>query len=92
MILLSTVGMIPVIKTILTERDEILTDGIKAACQRAGKDGRVVAVLGLLHVNGVARRMLVTTGDEDRLVDGTLIDEKMNTLIDGTSKEERIRR
>ncbi|KAG7348600.1 TraB family protein [Nitzschia inconspicua] len=53
-----TLASIPVVKTILTERDEILTTGIQEACQRAGKGGRVVAVLGLLHVNGVANRML----------------------------------
>jgi pheromone shutdown protein TraB len=49
---------LPAVGVILTERDEILTTGIQAACQRAGKGGRVVAVLGLLHVNGVAKRML----------------------------------
>ena len=36
---------IPVIKTILTERDEVLTSGIQTACRRAGENGRVVAVL-----------------------------------------------
>ncbi|KAG7369312.1 TraB family protein [Nitzschia inconspicua] len=56
-----TLASIPVVKTILTERDEILATGIQEACQRAGKGGRVVAVLGLLHVNGVAKRMLQQT-------------------------------
>jgi hypothetical protein len=36
---------VPVVKTILTERDEILTSGIRTACRRAGENGRVVAVL-----------------------------------------------
>ena len=49
---------LPAVGVVLTERDEILTAGIQAACQRAGEGGRVVAVLGLLHVNGVAKRML----------------------------------
>jgi len=49
---------LPAVGVVLTERDEILTVGIQAACQRAGEGGRVVAVLGLLHVNGVAKRML----------------------------------
>lgn len=49
---------LPAVGVILTERDEILTAGIKAACKRAGQGGQVVAVLGLLHVNGVAKRML----------------------------------
>lgn len=55
---------LPSVRVILTERDEILTEGIQAACQRAGDGGRVVAVLGMLHVNGVAKRMLVGP-DED---------------------------
>ena len=38
--------------------DDILADGIRAACQNAGPDGRVVAVLGLLCVNGIAHRLL----------------------------------
>lgn len=58
---------LPAVSVILTERDEILTAGIQAACRRAGKGGRVVAVLGLLHVNGVAKRMLLApalSGDD----------------------------
>ncbi len=51
------------VSVILTERDEILTTGIKAACRRAGEGGRVVAVLGLLHVNGVAKRMLTVSSE-----------------------------
>ena len=55
----SFVGIVlPAVKVVLTERDEILTSGIQAACQRAGDGGRVVAVLGFLHVNGIAQRML----------------------------------
>lgn len=49
---------LPAVGVVLTERDEILTAGIQAACRRAGPGGRVVAVLGLLHVNGVAKQML----------------------------------
>ena len=49
---------LPAVRVILTERDEVLTKGIQAACRRAGKGGHVVVVMGLLHVNGVAKRML----------------------------------
>lgn len=49
---------LPAVSVILTERDEILTIGIQTACRRAGEGGHVVAILGLLHVNGVAKRML----------------------------------
>jgi hypothetical protein len=52
---------LPAIRVILTERDEILTEGIREACVRAGPGGRVVAVLGLLHVNGIAKRMMEKT-------------------------------
>jgi hypothetical protein len=62
---------LPAARVILAERDDILTTGIQAACRLAaakhekdGKRGRVVAVLGLLHVNGVARRMLSTVKDD----------------------------
>ena len=48
----------PLVKVVLTDRDDILADGIRKACQRAGSGGRVVAVLGLLHVNGIADRIL----------------------------------
>eukprot|EP00980_Cylindrotheca_fusiformis_P029312 scaffold23091_cov152-Cylindrotheca_fusiformis.AAC.2 len=55
----SFVGLtLPAIKVIITDRDGILTSGIQAACRHAGKGGRVVAVLGFLHVNGVAHRMI----------------------------------
>jgi pheromone shutdown protein TraB len=57
-------ALVPVVKVILTERDEALANGIQSACRRAGKGGRVVAILGLLHVNGVARRMLVVEDDK----------------------------
>ncbi|CAJ1966862.1 unnamed protein product [Cylindrotheca closterium] len=52
---------LPAVKVILFERDQVLTNGIKASCKRAGKGGRVVAVLGFLHVNGVAKKMLQDT-------------------------------
>ena len=65
-------GLLPAARVILAERDDILTNGIQAACRLAAakheKDGkrrgRVVAVLGLLHVNGVAKRMLSTVKDD----------------------------
>ena len=52
---------LPAVKVVLRERDAQLSDGIREACQIAAEkqdSGRVVAVLGLLHVNGVARRLL----------------------------------
>jgi len=52
---------LPAVKVILFERDQVLANGIKASCKRAGKDGRVVAVLGFLHVNGVTKKMLQET-------------------------------
>jgi hypothetical protein len=62
---------LPAVGVILTERDEILTSGIQAACRRAGNGGRVVAVVGLLHVNGIAKRMLTEGSSSDT-------DEKQN--------------
>ena len=52
--------VLPATRIILCERDDQLTDGIRAACRNAStkEDARVVAVLGLLHVNGVAKRLL----------------------------------
>lgn len=53
---------LPASHIILRERDECLTEGIRAACRLAAENadvtsrGRVVAVLGLLHVNGIAER------------------------------------
>ena len=52
---------LPAVKVILRERDVQLSDGIREACHIAAKKqdaGRVVAVLGLLHVNGVAKRLM----------------------------------
>ena len=62
---------VPVTQVILYERDDQLTDGIRSACRlaaskhqgnrsgdKSGSPGRVVAVLGLLHINGVAQRLL----------------------------------
>jgi pheromone shutdown protein TraB len=55
---------LPAAKVILRERDDTLTVGIREACRVAqasaaaeNRRGRVVAVLGLLHVNGVAQRL-----------------------------------
>ena len=59
---------LPVIKVIIHERDDQLARGISRACQEVVKKrknvesderGRVVAVLGLLHVNGVAERLIL---------------------------------
>ena len=49
---------LPATRVVLRERDDHLATGIRAACRIAPSGGRVVAVLGLLHVNGVARRLL----------------------------------
>jgi len=65
---------LPATRVVLRERDDQLTKGIRAACRQiAGSDDqkknvmqspkRVVAVLGLLHVNGVAQRLLEGGGD-----------------------------
>lgn len=67
---------LPATRLILCERDDQLSRGIQAACRIAASkhknlqnsassetNGRVVAVLGLLHVNGVAQRLL-TQHDE----------------------------
>lgn len=52
---LYTVVVLPATKIVVSERDDVLTKGIQTACR-----GRkhVVAVLGLLHVNGVADRLI----------------------------------
>jgi len=65
------VVVLPMVRIILTERDDQLARGIDLACEIAaetaardedksvqGSGGRVVAVLGLLHLNGVARRLI----------------------------------
>ena len=53
---------LPASRVILRERDDRLAQGIRDAChvatRKAPNGGRVVAVLGLLHVNGVAQRLL----------------------------------
>lgn len=55
----SFVGLtLPAIKVVITERDVVLANGIQAACKKAGNGGQVVAVLGFLHVNGVAKQMI----------------------------------
>jgi hypothetical protein len=65
--------VLPAVSVILAERDDILTSGIQAACREAAskqptketlRPGRVVAVLGLLHVNGVASRLLSSSQDD----------------------------
>jgi hypothetical protein len=63
--------VLPATRVILCERDDPLAFGIRTACEVAvaskkeiGDDtsnARVVAVLGLLHVNGVAQRLLDST-------------------------------
>lgn len=66
---------LPATRVILCERDDQLTEGIRAACRNAVSSGekenvRVVAVLGLLHVNGVAKRLLQQQdGEEENVVD-----------------------
>jgi predicted RNA methylase len=55
---------LPATRVILCERDDQLTEGIRAACRASPNGGRVVAVLGLLHVNGVASRLLTSDQDE----------------------------
>ncbi len=58
---------LPTSKIILSERDDQLAKGIDDAChfvskrysdRNDGKRGRVVCVLGFLHVNGVANKLL----------------------------------
>mmetsp|Transcript_30605 Transcript_30605/g.29515 ORF Transcript_30605/g.29515 Transcript_30605/m.29515 type:complete len:435 (-) Transcript_30605:100-1404(-) len=65
---------LPAAKLVLIERDEPLAKGIQVACQLAAEkslqnndenemtnlntNNRVVAVVGLLHVNGVVKRLL----------------------------------
>lgn len=60
---------LPAARVVLRERDEQLTAGIQQACRLAVQQQqngsknktsvpKVVAVLGLLHVNGVAQRIL----------------------------------
>ena len=62
---------LPATRVILCERDDQLTEGIRAACRVAASKkpsggGRVVAVLGLLHVNGVAKQLLTEQKDDMR--------------------------
>jgi biopolymer transport protein ExbD len=55
---------LPAARVVLRERDDQLTAGIQQACRLAVQQNgnnstpKVVAVLGLLHVNGVAQRIL----------------------------------
>lgn len=58
---------LPAARVILRERDEFLERGIRTACQLAASkspQGRVVAILGFLHVNGVAKRLLQNDGNK----------------------------
>lgn len=55
---------LPTVKVILTERDEHLAKGIDDACARVAERyedshriGRVVCVVGFLHVNGILKRI-----------------------------------
>lgn len=59
--------VLPLVQVVIQERDDQIASGIDAACcllrQRESYNGgdcnpRVVAVLGLLHVNGVAKRLI----------------------------------
>jgi hypothetical protein len=58
---------LPATQIILSDRDDQLAAGVRSACQLAmtraqgERPGRVVAVLGFLHVNGVARRVNAPT-------------------------------
>jgi hypothetical protein len=51
---------LPATRIILSERDDRLAAGVRSACALAGGKGRVVAVFGFLHVNGVAERILLS--------------------------------
>ena len=56
---------LPTVKVILTERDDHLAKGIDDACKRVAERysedthriGRVVCVVGFLHVNGILKRI-----------------------------------
>jgi pheromone shutdown protein TraB len=58
--------VLPVVKVVISERDDQIASGISSACalmqrnnsERKGSVARIVAVLGLLHVNGVAKRLV----------------------------------
>eukprot|EP00978_Attheya_sp_CCMP212_P049041 scaffold608311_cov114-Attheya_sp.AAC.1 len=72
--------VLPATRIVISERDDQLARGIDAACRVAAANAnaakgsnnrhdnseppRVVAILGLLHVNGVAQRLLQDTIDE----------------------------
>jgi hypothetical protein len=75
---------LPATRVILRERDDQLVTGIQAACRlaaerktRGGSSGtpaRVVAVLGLLHVNGVAQRLIANNAvcaEKEKLTDAS---------------------
>jgi len=63
----SIILVLPAARVILHERDEYLERGIRTACRLAASKsngGRVVAVLGLLHVNMLAKRLRGTEGNQ----------------------------
>jgi hypothetical protein len=88
---------LPGAKVIIRERDDQLTAGIQQACRLAvqskGKLGKhnnaappkVVAVLGLLHVNGVAQRILssssATTPSQAGAMNGDSLENEMAPQI-----------
>lgn len=77
---------VPVTQVILSERDDQLTRGIQAACRIAsvkqtknGNGGRVVAILGLLHVNGVAKRLLQSQ-DVEVVVEKAVLEKEIGRV------------
>ena len=59
--------VLPAVRVVLRERDDVMTRGIQSACRLATQGVaandtsdhcRVVAVVGLLHVNGIAERLM----------------------------------
>jgi hypothetical protein len=84
---------LPAARVIVRERDDQLTAGIQQACRlavqskgRLGKGNnatppKVVAVLGLLHVNGVAQRILSTTSTQAGGRKGNLLESEMAPQI-----------
>jgi hypothetical protein len=94
---------LPAARVVLRERDDQLTAGIQQACRLAvqskgkGRLGinsstppKVVAVLGLLHVNGVAQRILSAaatpqTGAMPRITSREILGERSLVQGDGAS-------
>jgi len=86
---------LPAVRVILRERDDILTTNIRQACrlatQHGTQPGRVVAVLGLLHVNGVAQRLLQSSNHELDVVSSPELnsDTLINVAHEGREMETR---